>query len=51
MKPSLYGEEYPTGFDTKMLNEFSLASITYPSGFSLHPRIQKYFVDERLKSL
>jgi 2-oxoglutarate dehydrogenase complex dehydrogenase (E1) component-like enzyme len=51
MKPSLYGEEYPTGFDIKMLNEFSRASVSYPSNFSLHARIKKYFVDERLKSL
>lgn len=50
-KPSLYGQEFETGFDTKMLKEFAQTSVSIPQHFTIHPRIKKYHIDERLKSL
>jgi 2-oxoglutarate dehydrogenase complex dehydrogenase (E1) component-like enzyme len=33
------------------LKEFALTSVTVPPTFTVHPRIKKYHIDERIKSL
>lgn len=50
-KPTLHGEQYPTGFDIQALKQFAKASIYIPQDFALHSRIKRYHVDERLKSI
>ena len=37
--------------DKGLLSEFAKASCFYPSSFAIHPRIKKYHIDKRLKSI
>lgn len=44
MKPSQYGEEYPTCVDVNSLKEFAAASAFYPSDFAIHSRIKRLHI-------
>ena len=50
-KPSIYGEEFSTGVDINLLKEFSNASTYIPNNFTLHARIKRYHIEERIKSI
>ena len=40
-----------TGFDKNELIKIGKISVAYPQSFSIHPRLQKYHVERRLKDL
>jgi len=51
MKPSQYGEEYPTSFDINLLKEFANATTFTPPTFNIHPRIKRLHMEKRLKTI
>jgi probable 2-oxoglutarate dehydrogenase E1 component DHKTD1 len=40
-----------TGVDVQLLQNIGIASVSYPSGFVVHPRISKYHIEARLKKI
>ena len=52
MQFSQWGEEpAQTGFDTGKLVDIAKSSVDLPSGFNVHPRLHKMFIEPRLKSI
>lgn len=48
MQPSILAQEaQPTGVALAKAKEFALASVTLPPGFAVHPRLEKFFIEER----
>lgn len=44
MKPSFFGEEFPTNIKKELLKEYVKASVFMPPNFTIHPRIHKYHI-------
>lgn len=38
-----------TGYALETLKEMGLASVTIPAGVKVHPRLQKFFIEDRVK--
>lgn len=52
MKFSQYGSEpKETGYDTEVLREIVKSSVDIPEGFLVHNRLQRMYIDDRLKTL
>ena len=52
MQFSQWGSEpSSTGFDTEKLLDIAKSTVDLPSGFNVHPRLKKMFIDSRLKSI
>jgi len=52
MNFSLFGgEAKSTGFNAKLLREMAKQSIMLPDGFKVHHRLQKHFIESRLKAI
>ncbi|PHZ07394.1 2-oxoglutarate dehydrogenase, E1 component [Rhizopus microsporus ATCC 52813] len=44
-------EQVETGCDVELLKEIGKYSVTPPEGIKVHPRLQKYHIEQRLKKL
>ncbi|EGR31606.1 oxoglutarate dehydrogenase, putative [Ichthyophthirius multifiliis] len=49
---SIFGKEpSETGFPSSKLRQLAVQSVTIPPDFKVHPRLQKFFIESRLKAI
>lgn len=51
MVPAIYGKAMKTGVNENLLKEYGKTSVLLPPGFAVHPRINKFHVQERLAQI
>lgn len=51
MVTSNEGKQKPTGLTKELLKQFGKESVLIPQGFTVHPRIQKYHIQERMAQI
>ena len=48
---SSFGSQKPTGLNKELLKEYGKNSVLIPQGFTVHPRIDKFHIKERINQL
>lgn len=51
MVPSPQGSSKPTGLTKSFMKDLGKTSVLIPPGFTVHPRIDKYHIQERMKQM